>query len=103
MLELAVYASVAFAAYRAVPGGRGPKLGAAAGGVLAMVVLWSCFGAPSASVALHGASLVVFQAAWFAVGVAALVLAGRRWLGLTLAVLTVLNLVLIFHWHQQKG
>lgn len=103
VLELAVYASVAVAAYQAVPGGRLPKLGAAAGGVIAMIVLWSVFGAPSASVTLHGAALVVFQAAWFAVGVVALLSAGRRWMGLALAVVTVLNLVLIFHWHQQKG
>lgn len=68
-----------------------------------MIVLWALFGAPSASVTLKGAGLVVFQAVWFAVGAAALVAIGRKSLGITLAVLVVLNLVLVYHWHQQKG
>jgi hypothetical protein len=36
-------------------------------------------------------------------GAAALMAMGRKSLALTLAVLYVINTVLVYHWHQQKG
>jgi Protein of unknown function (DUF2568) len=103
ILELAVYAAVALWGYHVVNASRWWKVGAAVGCLVVMVVLWSLFGAPSATVTLHGPALVVFQSAWFAVGVLALVATGWKKLGFTLAVLTIVNLILIYHWHQQKG
>jgi Protein of unknown function (DUF2568) len=103
LLELAVYAAVGLWGYRTVSAGRWLKAGAALGCVVVMVVLWSLFGAPSATVTLHGGALPAFQAAWFAVGVVALGVTGWRKLGLALAVLTIVNLVLVYHWHQQNG
>jgi len=86
-----------------VGSGRWLKVGAAVGCVVAMIALWSLFGAPSAAVELKGAALVVFQAAWFAVGAAAIVALGRRVPALLFVVLYVINMVLVYHWHQQKG
>ncbi|WP_261567506.1 YrdB family protein [Frankia gtarii] len=103
LLELAVYTAVGLWGYQTVSAGRWLKAGAALGCVVVMVVLWSLFGAPSATVTLHGGALPAFQTAWFAVGVVALGVAGWQKLALALAVLTIVNLVLAYHWHQQNG
>ncbi|MCK9897091.1 YrdB family protein [Frankia sp. AgB32] len=103
VLELAVYVAVALWAYLTVNAGRWLKVGSALGAVVVMAVLWSLFGAPSATVSLADPALVAFQSVWFALGVLALVVTGRRKLGIALAVLTVANLILIYHWHQQQG
>ncbi len=80
----------------------GVKLLAGIGGPLAMIVLWALFGAPSASVSLHGVARVGFQIVWFGLGVLALAGAGRKSWALWLAVLTAVNLILAEVWHQQK-
>jgi hypothetical protein len=75
--ELAVYASVVACAVR-ISSGPGAKALAAVGGVIVMAVAWGLFAAPKASSPLHGAERVVFEFAWFGIGVVALYVAGWR-------------------------
>ncbi|MCM3882748.1 YrdB family protein [Frankia sp. R82] len=89
--------------YQTVSAGRWLKTGSALGCVVVMAVLWSLFGAPCATVPRHGGTLPAFQAAWFAVGVVALGVSDRQKLSLALAVPTIVNLLLVHHWHQQNG
>jgi hypothetical protein len=65
-------------------------------------VLWSLFGAPGATYALHGAVRIVFECGWFGLGVAALWAAGRTAPAAVFAILFVLNTVLSRVWHQQS-
>jgi len=44
-----------------------------------------------------------FQSAWFGLGVLALLATGWKKFGVILTVLTIANLILVYHWHQQKG
>lgn len=71
LLEMAVYVSVCgwgFTASRKLP----LRLLLGLGGPIAMIVLWSFLGAPSAVHPLHGGLRIVFEVFWYGVGVAAL-------------------------------
>jgi hypothetical protein len=76
-LELAVYAAVSYWGFTASR--RWPvRVLAGLGMPLLFILVWSLFGAPSASHPQHGASRAVLEVLWFGGGALALVVRGRR-------------------------
>lgn len=70
LLELAVLAACAVAAYR-WPEGLVVQLSVAGLALAVMTLLWGLFAAPRAARRLSGTASVAFQVAWFGVGVLA--------------------------------
>lgn len=97
LLELAVYAAAGYWAFTRP--GRWPKrLALAVAAVVALIVVWGLFGAPSATYPLHGFPRAVLELCWFGSGALALLAARRRPAALIFVVAwvvsTILNLTL---------
>ncbi len=100
LLELAVLYSVGLWGFSLH--GRSLRWLAGLGGPLLFIVLWSMFGAPGATMALHGGVRLAFDIVWFGLGALALYAAGRAVPAIVFIVLYVINTVLVRVWHQSS-
>jgi hypothetical protein len=88
LLELAVYAAVAYYGWTRHHWAAGIAL------IVLFAAVWGTFGAPGATIALHGPARALLEILWFGGGAAALALAGRRRWAVAFVLLYLLSVVL---------
>lgn len=93
-LELAVLLAVGAAGFT-LPDATVLRVVAGLGAPAVLATLWGLFAAPRAPRQLHGAAGAIFQGAWFATGVVALLLIGRTGLAIALAAVYVVNALVL--------
>lgn len=103
LLELAVYASVAYWGFT-VSDNWAVRVLVAAGAVVLFGAVWSVFGSPRARVPVHrGPGRLLLELVWFGGGFALLAAAGPVVAAAVLAALFVLNGLLRWRWGQSAG
>ncbi len=99
ILELTVLFSVGTWGF-SLKTGLAVRLLVGLGGPAVLIALWTFFGAPGATMYLHGGARLAFEIVWFGVGAAALAATGGVIPPIVFVVLFVVNHVLIRVWHQ---
>jgi hypothetical protein len=99
LLELAVYAAVGYWGFT-VSSNLAVKLLAGLGGPVLFAVVWGVFGAPKASVPLHGLGRAALEIVWFGGGAGALLAAGLVTPAAVFTVLYLVNAGFRLIWHQ---
>ncbi|MFC7380760.1 YrdB family protein [Sphaerisporangium rhizosphaerae] len=99
LLELGVYLAVGYWGFTFSPN-WGLKLLLGIGGPLLFAVVWGVFGAPKASIPVHGLGRAALEVLWFGGGVAAAAGAGLVTTSVVFAALFVVNAALRLLWHQ---
>ncbi|MFC4529440.1 YrdB family protein [Sphaerisporangium dianthi] len=99
LLELGVYVAVGYWGFTISPNWA-VKLLLGIGGPVLFAVIWGVFGAPKASVPLHGMARAALELLWFGGGVAAAAGAGLVTTSVVFAVLFAVNAALRLLSHQ---
>jgi hypothetical protein len=99
VLEIGLLAALAFAGY-SVLAPIGIRIIAAIGFPAAAATAWGVFAAPKSAKRLSLNPLFLFKVFMFAVGAAALIVAGQKALGALFGGLAALHLVLASFWKQ---
>jgi hypothetical protein len=98
-LELAVLAALGYWGFSTGQGTLA-TIGLGIGTPLAAVVIWAFLGAPKSGWRLQGPWLLVLRVVFFGSAVVALFAASQPILSVIFALLFVVNLALIYLWHQ---
>ena len=99
LLELALLASFAYWGLQS-GGGTLEKVLLGIGIPLLVAVVWGILMAPNSARRLQGGAYLTLKAILFGLGAAALIEAGSTTLGLTFAVVVVINTILLYVWQQ---
>ncbi|HLV97756.1 MAG TPA: YrdB family protein [Ktedonobacterales bacterium] len=98
-LELGVLVALGYWGFQTGQG-TGAKFALGLGAPAAAIVLWALFGAPRGRWHLKGIWRVLLQIVFFGSAALALAAAVTLWLGITWALICILNIALNYAWKQ---
>jgi hypothetical protein len=99
LLEIGVLGALGTWGFQA---GSGPlaRIGIGIGAPLIAVGVWAVFGAPRSTRRLHGPGLLALRIVFFGSGTVALWVANHHSLTLLFAIVSAVNIILIYAWEQ---